>query len=273
MPTGFDREGVAAPGFRNPLAAPRAEGDPAPREPQARKDDPAKLAPATPAKPQAGEGAKPPEQIAMSRRPSKAQLEIDEAKRNPGKEDIVFTMEESRQWAILKDRRVRFNIEDNPAKKGGAPGWCTHSRGVEAVKKHDAIIEREAKRKGVDPNLVRAIMYMENADGNPLNLNRLAEDFGMASSTLPMNIKPGMWAGLDGVKKEEFKNPEANIRAGVTLIKRIRDRLDDPTPAKIGSIWNFTGAEKVNEKGARIQKIYDKIEKDGFRAFEKAGKC
>ncbi|MCH8098402.1 MAG: hypothetical protein IID53_15170 [Proteobacteria bacterium] len=27
MPTGFDREGVAAPGFRNPLAAPRTEGD------------------------------------------------------------------------------------------------------------------------------------------------------------------------------------------------------------------------------------------------------
>ena len=45
------------------------------------------------------------------------------------------------------------------------------------------------------------------------------------------------------MKKEEFKNPEANIRAGVTLIKRIRDRLDDPSEAKIGSIWNFTGAE------------------------------
>ncbi|MCH7544337.1 MAG: hypothetical protein IIB65_11950, partial [Proteobacteria bacterium] len=57
MPPGFDREGVSAPGLRNPLGAPRAEGDPAPREPQARKDDPAKLAPATPAKPQAGEGA------------------------------------------------------------------------------------------------------------------------------------------------------------------------------------------------------------------------
>ncbi len=257
MPTGFGREDVAAPGFGTPLATREADGDRARSGPEAGRADPPKLAPATPAKTQMGEGAKPPEQVAMSRRPSKAQQEIDDAKRNPGKEDIVFTMEESRQWAILNDRRVRFNIEDNPAKKGDAPKYRDHEIGVDVVKEHDAIIEREAKLKGVDPDLVRAIMYMENADGNPLNLNRLVEDFGMASSILPMNIKPGMWAGLDGVKKEEFKNPEANIRAGVTLIKRIQDHLDDPTPAKIGSIWNFTGAEKVNEKGARIQRIFD----------------
>ncbi|MCH8096895.1 MAG: hypothetical protein IID53_07435 [Proteobacteria bacterium] len=264
--------------MRNPLAAPRAEGDPAPREPQERKDDPPILAPATQAKPQAGEGAKPPEQIAMSRRPTqpirpKAQREIDEAKRNPGDEKIIFTMAESRQWAVLKDRRVRFNIEDNPAEKGGVPAWRIHALGVEAVRKHDAIIVREAKRKGVDPDLVRAIMYMENADGHKFGLSYLAETAGMAKSLLPMNIKPGMWAGLDGVKKEEFENPEANIRAGVTLIKRIQDRLDDPSEAKIGSIWNYTGAEKVNDKGARIQKIYDKIKKLGFRAFAVTGKC
>ena len=257
MPSGFDREGESAAGFRTPLATRGADGDPARSGPEAGQADPPKLAPAPQAKTQAGEGAKPPEQVAMSRRPSKAQQEIDEAKRNPGKEDIVFTMEESRQWAILNDRRVRFNIEDNPAEKGDASKYRDHEIGVDTVKEHDAIIEREAKRKGVDPDLVRAIMYMENADGNPLNLNRLVEDFGLASSILPMNIKPGMWAGLDGVKKEDFKNPEANIRAGVTLIKRIQDRLDDPTPAKIGSIWNFTGAEKVNEIGARIQKIFD----------------
>ncbi len=57
MPPSFDREGVAAPGFRTPLAAPRAEGDRSPREPQARKADPAKLAPATQAKTPAGEGS------------------------------------------------------------------------------------------------------------------------------------------------------------------------------------------------------------------------
>ena len=185
MPSGFDREGVGAAGSRTPLAAKGADGDPAPREPQASRADPAKLAPGTQAKPQVGEGTKPPEQVAMSRRPSKAQQEIDEARRNPGKEDIVFTMEESRQWAILNDRRVRFNIEDNPAEKGDASKFRDHGIGVDVVKEHDAIIEREAKRKGVDPDLVRAIIYMENADGNPLNLNRLVEEFGMASSIPP----------------------------------------------------------------------------------------
>ncbi len=60
--------------------------------------------------------------------------------------------------------------------------------------------------------------------------------------------------------EEEFRKPEVNIRAAVTLIKRIEERLADKdrTPAKIGSIYNFTGREKVSDVGARIQKAFDK---------------
>ena len=74
-----------------------------------------------------------------------------------------------------------------------------------------------------------------------------------------MNINNRTWAGIGGVKRKEFKQPEQNIRAGVALIKAIADRLRtaDRTPAKIGSIWNFTGREEVNEIGARIQRAYD----------------
>ncbi|MEE9250111.1 MAG: hypothetical protein V3U93_03160 [Alphaproteobacteria bacterium] len=185
-----------------------------------------------------------------------AQREIDEAKRNPGKA-LIFRMEESRRWAILNDSPTRFNIEDNPKELGEAPWYRDEDIGKEAVKKYDEIIEREALMQGVDPNLVRAIMYVENADGNPANLNRKLEKFGLAESILPMNIKARLWADLIGVKEEEFRKPEVNIRVAVTLIRRIQERLDDPTPARVGSIYNFTGREKVSDVGARIQKAFD----------------
>ncbi len=127
------------------------------------------------------------------------------------------------------------------------------------MKKHGEIIEREARAQGVEPNLVRAIMYVENADGSRFGLSKFAERHGFAKTLFPMNINPRLWAGLIGVKEEEFRKPEVNIKAAVTLIKRIEERLDvnDRTPAKIGSIYNFSGRENVSDVGARIQKAFD----------------
>ncbi len=191
-----------------------------------------------------------------------AQREIDTFKRNPSpKQPHIFRFKESRRSAILNNwPNVRFNIDDNPEELGEAPWYRDEDIGKEAVKQYDEIIEREARAQGVKPRLVRAIMYVENADGNPANLNRQLEKVGLAESILPMNIKPRLWVGLIGVTEEEFRKPEVNIRAAVTLIKRIEERLADKdrTPAKIGSIYNFTGREKVSDVGARIQKAFDK---------------
>ncbi|MCH8092005.1 MAG: hypothetical protein IIC57_06640 [Proteobacteria bacterium] len=69
MPTGFDREGVAAPGFRNPLAAPRTDRDPTPTGPQAGRqtaqstgDPKAPRPPLKPPVPQPGTQATPGKQ-------------------------------------------------------------------------------------------------------------------------------------------------------------------------------------------------------------------
>ena len=188
-----------------------------------------------------------------------AQKEIKDVKDNPNK-IVNLTMEESRIWAILNDQRnVWFNIKDNPKETGEAPEHREPERGVKAVRDHDTVIEREARAQGVDPDLVRAIMYYENADGNVRGLGKLVERAEMAESLLPMNIKPKVWAGMGGVGEEEFKDPEKNIHAGVALIKGIWDRLrpEDRTAAKIGSIYNFTGRENVSGRGARIGRIFD----------------
>ena len=189
----------------------------------------------------------------------KVEKEIQKVKDNP-KKIVNLTMEESRIWAILNDKRnVWFNIKDNPKETGEAPFGRQRERGVKAVRDHDTVIEREARAQGVDPDLVRAIMYYENADGNLFGLGKKAEEAEKAESLLPMNIKPKVWAGMGGVGEEEFKDPEKNIRAGVALIKAIWDRLrpEDRTAAKIGSIWNFTGRENVSRRGARIGRVFD----------------
>jgi peptidoglycan hydrolase-like protein with peptidoglycan-binding domain len=204
-----------------------------------------------------------PEQHAFSKRIAKwprkpAWREIEEAKANPNA-TLRPKYWETRIWAILNGRKAVFDISDNPTETGLPPLHRDHAKGVTIVSRYGAIIEREARNQGVDPNLVRAIVYVENADGNFLGINKAIENAGFASSLLPMNIQNKTWAGIGGVKSNEFKNPERNIHAGVTLIKAITDRLrpEDRTPAKIGSIWNATAAEFVNEIGARIQRTFD----------------
>jgi soluble lytic murein transglycosylase-like protein len=156
---------------------------------------------------------------------------------------------------------VRFNIEDNPKADAGSPSDWNHDEGARVLRTHDRAIDKEARAQGVDPDLVRAIMYVENSGGDDTYF--AASDFfervGVADSIRPMNIKPEVWSGL-GFKEEDFYDPEVNIEAAVTLIKEIQDRLDpkDQTPAKIGSIYNYAGRELVNDYGARVQDVYDK---------------
>ena len=131
-----------------------------------------------------------------------------------------------------------------------------HSFGFTIVQKHSAVIEREARRFGVDPDLVRAIMYIENADEHRGGGDFVGQMLGRATTPLPMNINPETWDGIGGVRKEDFGKPEQNIRAGAALIREIQDRVPNPTPAKIGSIWQFTGRERVSEYGARVEKAF-----------------
>ncbi|MEQ9566014.1 MAG: hypothetical protein RLN85_09410, partial [Pseudomonadales bacterium] len=77
----------------------------------------------------------------------------------------------------------------------------------------------------------------------------------IADSILPMNIQPATWSDLVGGEKN-FSDPLVNIKAGVTVIRRIIERLAKPTVAKVGSIYGFTGYENVSDNGARIAEFY-----------------
>ncbi len=156
---------------------------------------------------------------------------------------------------ILADKPARFDIQDNPEADPSDPWYASNWAGDAAIASYGPVIEKEARRQGVDPDLVKAIAYSENARGHYFGSAKAAEGLGMADSFLPMNINPAIWGGL-GIDRTSASDYLTNIRAGITLIKRIADRIDDPTPERIASIWNYTGRELVNDFGAYVGRMY-----------------
>lgn len=112
-----------------------------------------------------------------------------------------------------------------------------------------------AKKRGVDPDLIRSVMWAENARGHYGGLNQVLDTIGLSRTKLPMNIRPH-FSRLIGARPEDMSKPEVNIEASAELLRRVRDRIDRPTPAKIGTIWNLTGENTVSDFGAAIARIY-----------------
>lgn len=111
-----------------------------------------------------------------------------------------------------------------------------------------------AKEKGVDANLVKAIMYMETTHGY---YDAILELFNKNKSILPMNINVKYWGNTFG-SREELKNPEKNIEAGVEIVDRIKKLLPANASVEgIATLYNNINAKKVSEYGARVKAIYD----------------
>ena len=49
---------------------------------------------------------------------------------------------------------------------------------------------------------------------------------------------------------------ELDDKNGVKLIKRLEEIIEDPTPAKIATLWNATMKDKVSNIGARTARYY-----------------
>jgi hypothetical protein len=145
---------------------------------------------------------------------------------------VTVRMEETRIFAIKNYLPAVFKVSPSRRGSGAAPSHRRHDIGAEAFRKHDETVVRESARFGVNPDLVRAILYIENADGFRAGLDPAKQAAGLANTLLPMNINPTIWDGVGGVRGDQFKNPELNIRAGVALIMAIQDRIENPTPAK-----------------------------------------
>ena len=166
----------------------------------------------------------------------------------------IFNMELDRRNAIVLDQQAVFEVADNLNADDSEPpqGPLVSGFAKATVLEHSATIERLAKEHGVKPDLVKAIMYREQAGGL---LQPAADLIGVGKTVSPMGINPSKWRDL-GIDRESAHNNEDNIRTAIILIRRIQDRLDDPTPEKVATLYNGLMKEKVSDYGARVGRYF-----------------
>lgn len=160
---------------------------------------------------------------------------------------VVLRNTEERRDSIINKTLAVFPIAENAKAVGVKPVYELGSESQ--VAKYCGVIQQMARKHGVDPTLVMAIMYMETTHGwydvvNP-----------MRKTILPMNIHYSYWKKL-GVTPDKLEVPSYNIEYGVILIRRIRDRVENPSISKVATLYNFIGAENVSTYGARVAAIY-----------------
>lgn len=159
----------------------------------------------------------------------------------------IINDKDKRKISILDNTPAIFQIADNLHATAKAPFYEWEARSE--VGKWCGLIIQVAENYKVDRHLVMAIMYMETSHGWYDKIYPLRE------TILPMNIHYKYWQDL-GVTKEKLGCPFYNIEFGAIILSRIRDRLEKPTIEKIASIYNFLGAEKVTDYGARVASVY-----------------
>lgn len=214
-----------------------------------------------------------------------ASTSLDEAHRAENRWPVIDAENErARRQSILEGNPAVFRVGEYPYADGLHP---VHALGQAAkalvrqtalgatqVRKHDDLIEAEAKRAGVDPDLLRAIMYVEVSQGA---YGYIAEMGNFSDSILPMNVKRSLWTGLlnngqpyspryieagrdKGVAIDQgldaFNDPRLNIRAGATLLRGIQDRLNDTSVQNIATLYNGLGQKNVTDYGKRVDEVY-----------------
>ncbi len=119
-----------------------------------------------------------------------------------------LTTEGQRLYSILNGTPGNI-VFDSSSVYGGHventnPWFASGSLGSAAVNNNQVAISRLGGKYGVDPTLLTAIIYMENAHGY--------YDMGMGSTEGPGNINLSTWAGLLGLEPTDIRgNDSLNI--------------------------------------------------------------
>lgn len=169
-----------------------------------------------------------------------------------------------RNDAVLNDRRlVYFPIMKNPQASDEMPLNEFHV--LNQVKKYESFIVGASEKYNVDPDLIRAIVYMETTHGYydiPISnlLQMLNLDTGNVAnafhkSILPMNINTAFWGDYFGTR-EQLLNPQYNIDAGTRHLAQLSRFLKSNDVEKIASLYNNLATHRTNDYGKRVAKFY-----------------
>jgi len=130
--------------------------------------------------------------LALTPTQTPASTPLDEAHRAENRWPVIDAdKERARRQSILENSPALFTIDENPTANGNAPSHRVPEAGARQVLRFNDKIEEEAKRAGVDPDLLRAVVYVEVSQGGSYGYP--AELAGIADSILPMNIRRSLW--------------------------------------------------------------------------------
>lgn len=166
----------------------------------------------------------------------------------PSAADVpVLSTGEQRRAAIIGDLPGRIDVAANPdAQAYPNPVYSRPSR--EEVTANTKLIESAARRHGLDPDLVKAVVWMESTHG-------WYDELVPGNKTIrPMNVHSAFWSDL--VSRESLADPATNIEAGVRILAGISDRVADPTPEKILSLYNNLRTDQITGYGLTAATYY-----------------
>lgn len=158
--------------------------------------------------------------------------------------------EVDRMAAILSDSPAIFVVADSKVKANPKPKHYIEY--FEQVTKNADHINEAARRHNVDPDLVRAVIWMESTRGYYDSATGLVLK---PKTILPMNVYADYWTGFK-VTREGLQYPAINIDTGTKILARIQARTQDGTTAKIATLYGNLGAQKVSEYGKTIEYYY-----------------
>ena len=98
--------------------------------------------------------------------------------------------------ALKNGEKLRLYIDENSQVNGDWKSWCNLDKGSIAVNKYSDVIDKYANKYNIDSDLVKSIMFAENACGNYYGANQLADFLGLSKSQLPMNIRGDIWSNF-----------------------------------------------------------------------------
>jgi len=155
-----------------------------------------------------------------------------------------------RRRVIVSNLPALFLVEEEERSAVEPPFY--ELPGLSGVPGGDALIRKYAQNKGVDVDLVRAILHMETTHGWYDSLTGIL----IPPRTIqPMNVNISFWSRKDW-DRSSLERMDSNIRAGVWIIKEIQRRTYRPTVVKVATLYNNLRAERTTVYGAQVERIY-----------------
>lgn len=178
-----------------------------------------------------------------------------DASPRPGDQTLNLTPSEretARKALILQGSGGAFHVTSNPQANSAAPWYEDQSKSTVAV--FNDGINFAAAEHGVDPDLIRAVMYVETTHGW---YDEFTQPLGVNDTILPMNVSVRNWGPALGLSRQDLELPFTNIEAGTKILKGIIANLPDGAPVSaVATLYNSLGATKVTNYGARVAAVY-----------------